>query len=99
MAFPDTRQTLIQRLATTSGEDDWRQFLNDYWGPVCRFAVGTFAQTCRVPDAGIESRRAIYFAFNVANPGVEQARRGGSKCLQKWVVIPFEICQEKKESQ
>src|SRR5262245_24491049 len=39
MAFPETRQTLIQRLATTSGEDDWRQFLSDYWGPVCRFAA------------------------------------------------------------
>ena len=39
MTFPETRQTLIQRLATTSGEDDWRQFLNDYWGPVCRFAA------------------------------------------------------------
>ena len=39
MAFPETRQTLIQRLATTSSQDDWRQFLNDYWGPVCRFAA------------------------------------------------------------
>jgi RNA polymerase sigma factor (sigma-70 family) len=39
MAFPETRQTLIQRLATVSGEDDWRQFLNDYWGPICRFAA------------------------------------------------------------
>jgi RNA polymerase sigma factor (sigma-70 family) len=38
MAFPETRQTLIQRLASTSDDEDWRQFLNDYWGPVCRFA-------------------------------------------------------------
>jgi RNA polymerase sigma factor (sigma-70 family) len=40
MAFPETRQTLIERLATTSDEDDWRQFLTDYWGPICRFAAG-----------------------------------------------------------
>jgi RNA polymerase sigma factor (sigma-70 family) len=39
MAFPETRQTLIERLATGSDEADWRQFLTDYWGPVCRFAA------------------------------------------------------------
>lgn len=38
MAFPETRQTLIQRLASAGDPEDWRQFLNDYWGPVCRFA-------------------------------------------------------------
>jgi len=40
MAFPDTPKTLIQRLTASGAEADWRQFLNDYWGPVCRFAAG-----------------------------------------------------------
>jgi RNA polymerase sigma factor (sigma-70 family) len=39
MSFPTTRQTLIERLAASSAEDDWRQFMIDYWRPVCRFAV------------------------------------------------------------
>lgn len=38
MAFPNTRLTLIQRLATQSDNADWNEFLRDYWGPVCRFA-------------------------------------------------------------
>jgi DNA-directed RNA polymerase specialized sigma24 family protein len=38
MAFPQTRLTLIERLAGGGGESDWREFLHDYWGPVCRFA-------------------------------------------------------------
>ena len=40
MSFPDTRLTLIQRIAAEGREADWRQFLNDYWGPICRFATG-----------------------------------------------------------
>lgn len=39
MAFPETRHTLIQRLVATGDEDDWRQFMEDYWRPVCRFAL------------------------------------------------------------
>jgi RNA polymerase sigma factor (sigma-70 family) len=39
MGFPDTRHTLIQRIVAASDETDWRQFLDDYWGPVCRFAA------------------------------------------------------------
>lgn len=39
MAFPQTRHTLIQRLAAGGGDADWRGFLDDYWGPVCRFAM------------------------------------------------------------
>jgi RNA polymerase sigma factor (sigma-70 family) len=39
MTFPHTRLTLIQRLASGGSEDDWRGFLQDYWGPVCRFAL------------------------------------------------------------
>ncbi len=40
MAFPNTRATLIQRLAGGGGDEDWREFMNDYWEPVCRFAQG-----------------------------------------------------------
>jgi RNA polymerase sigma factor (sigma-70 family) len=39
MAFPQTRITLIQRLASGGSEEDWGQFLTDYWGPVCRFSL------------------------------------------------------------
>jgi RNA polymerase sigma factor (sigma-70 family) len=39
MAFPETRLTVIQRIASTGSEADWRQFMDDYWGPVCRFAA------------------------------------------------------------
>ncbi|HEX3314427.1 MAG TPA: sigma-70 family RNA polymerase sigma factor [Gemmataceae bacterium] len=38
MSFPQTRPTLIQRLAASGNDVDWQQFLSDYWGPVCRFA-------------------------------------------------------------
>ncbi|HEY2252427.1 MAG TPA: hypothetical protein VGH74_15245 [Planctomycetaceae bacterium] len=40
MAFPQTRLTLIQRLADHASQADWREFMQDYWGPVCRFAQG-----------------------------------------------------------
>src|SRR5262245_13944236 len=39
MSFPETRHTLLQRLAESGEESDWRQFLADYWGPLCRFAA------------------------------------------------------------
>ena len=39
MAFPETRLTLIGRLVHSGQHDDWRLFLTDYWGPVCRFAM------------------------------------------------------------
>ena len=38
MGFPQTRLTLIRRLSGGGGEDDWQQFLTDYWGAICRFA-------------------------------------------------------------
>ena len=38
MSFPNTRHTLIQRLAAGGQAADWREFMADYWGPVCRFA-------------------------------------------------------------
>ena len=37
--FPETRHTLIQRLATSGQETEWQQCLSDYWRPVCRFAA------------------------------------------------------------
>ena len=39
MSFPQTRLTLIQRLATGGSEKDWQCFLQDYWGPICRFSL------------------------------------------------------------
>lgn len=39
MSFPQTRLTLIQRLASGGSNEDWRLFLTDYWGPTCRFAL------------------------------------------------------------
>ena len=39
MSFPETRLTLIQRLASGGSAEDWQGFLRDYWGPVCRFAL------------------------------------------------------------
>lgn len=38
MSFPNTRHTLIQRLATGGESADWHDFMTDYWGPICRFA-------------------------------------------------------------
>lgn len=39
MTFPETRLTLIQRLASGGSQQDWQSFINDYWGPVFRFAL------------------------------------------------------------
>ena len=44
MSFPQTRLTLIQRLASGGSEEDWHAFLQDYWGPVCRFSLRFGAQ-------------------------------------------------------
>jgi RNA polymerase sigma factor (sigma-70 family) len=38
MTFPQTRLTLIERLAREGNDLDWQAFLADYWGPVCWFA-------------------------------------------------------------
>ena len=45
MSFPETRHTFIQRLALEGRETDWGEFLADYWGPVCRFAIRRGALT------------------------------------------------------
>jgi RNA polymerase sigma factor (sigma-70 family) len=39
MSFPETRPTLISRLASDTNSADWDQFLKDYWGPIVRFAT------------------------------------------------------------
>jgi len=39
MGFPETRLTLVRRLASGNREEDWSVFLRDYWGPVYRFAL------------------------------------------------------------
>ena len=39
MAFPETRLTLIRRLSLGGSDVDWREFLDDYWSPVCGFAM------------------------------------------------------------
>ncbi|WP_417385746.1 RNA polymerase sigma factor [Gimesia sp.] len=37
--FPQTRQTLIQQIVASRDAPEWKTFLDDYWGPVIRFAV------------------------------------------------------------
>lgn len=39
MTFPETRLTLIQRIAKEGSEADWRRFFDDYWRPVFRFSA------------------------------------------------------------
>src|SRR5262245_52690098 len=63
MAFPDTSKSLIQRLGAAGGEADWRQFLNDYWGPVCRFAAGRASLTA----ADAEDVASLTFEAVVTN--------------------------------
>ncbi len=39
MPFPETRHSLIQRIVAVGDESDWRQFLDDYWASISRFAA------------------------------------------------------------
>jgi RNA polymerase sigma factor (sigma-70 family) len=39
MTFPQTRLTQIQRLAAGGSENEWREFVADYWGPVFHFCL------------------------------------------------------------
>jgi len=39
MGFPQTRLTLIERLADGGREEDWQLFLKAYWGPICGFSL------------------------------------------------------------
>lgn len=71
MSFPETRQTLIQRLASTGSEQDWHQFLNDYWGPVCRFA----ANRASLSNADAEDVASLTFEVLLTN-----------QLLSRWVL-------------
>ncbi len=39
MSFPETRHTLIFRIAAGGDDTAWREFLDDYWEPICRFVA------------------------------------------------------------
>jgi len=39
MSFPQTPHTLIERLASGGTDQDWGEFVQDYWMPICRFAM------------------------------------------------------------
>jgi hypothetical protein len=39
MSFPETRPTLIVRLARGGDDKAWQHFLGDYWGSIVRFAA------------------------------------------------------------
>jgi RNA polymerase sigma factor (sigma-70 family) len=64
MAFPETRPTLIVRLAAGGGEADWGQFLGDYWGPIVLFA----RRIARLPHDQAEDVAAEMFLVLVRSP-------------------------------
>lgn len=70
MSFPHTKKSLIIRLAENSAEDDWKRFLDDYWRPVCRFAL-------RWGKVGIDD------AEDIASSAFEIVIR--KKLLARWV--------------
>lgn len=71
--FPQTRHTLIRRLADSGSESDWRQFLSDYWRPVCRFSA-------RWGRLGLDD------AEDVASTTFVVLLEGN--LLQRWIVAP-----------
>ena len=61
MTFPQTDLTLVQRLAAGGSEEDWRRFLNDYWGAICRFALRWGARGLEdAEDATVQTFEAIW---------------------------------------
>lgn len=70
MSFPNTRHTLIQRLAEGAHRDDWQAFLDDYWGPLCRFAQ----RRANLSSADAEDVAAMVFEAVVQN-----------RLLERWV--------------
>jgi DNA-directed RNA polymerase specialized sigma24 family protein len=61
MSFPETRLTLIQRLAAGGAAEDWQGFLRDYWGPVCRFALRSGAgQQSDAEDVAIQTFEVLW---------------------------------------
>jgi RNA polymerase sigma factor (sigma-70 family) len=74
MSFPETRHTLIQRLATGGQDADWQEFMDDYWGPVCRFAKW-------------KGSLSHEDAEDVASLTFEAILK--SRLLQRWSEVPF----------
>jgi RNA polymerase sigma factor (sigma-70 family) len=68
MSFPETRPTLISRLAIGGSEADWQHFLHDYWGPIVRFA----GQVERLPPDQAEDAAAEVFMQLVRTPLLER---------------------------
>ncbi|MEX2120014.1 MAG: sigma-70 family RNA polymerase sigma factor [Pirellulales bacterium] len=61
MTFPQTRLSLIQRLAVGDAQEDWAVFLHDYWGPVCRFALRWGARNLEdAEDVAAETFRVLW---------------------------------------
>jgi DNA-directed RNA polymerase specialized sigma24 family protein len=71
MSFPDTKPTLVQRLATGGGEADWREFMTDYWGPVCRFATRRARLTLSDAEDVAAQVFAIIFKRNLLSGWVQ----------------------------
>jgi DNA-directed RNA polymerase specialized sigma24 family protein len=71
--FPNTRHTLIQRLAAGGNDSDWGSFLADYWGPICRFAL----RRGNIP---------LPEAEDIASQTFEAVLRNG--LLGRWVAAP-----------
>ncbi len=57
MSFPQTRLTLVERLASGGSAEAWQTFLGDYWGPIRRFALRWGARKPRI--AAKKSARAL----------------------------------------
>jgi RNA polymerase sigma factor (sigma-70 family) len=70
MSFPETRLTLIQRIATGGDAGDWRQFFEDYWRPIFRFSVR-------------QGRLSLEDAEEVASHAFETLLRTG--LLSRWI--------------
>ena len=70
MSFPQTHLTLIERLAASGSQEDWRGFFRDYWGPVCRFALRLGA-------------RDLHEAEDIAAQAFETIWR--NRLLHRWV--------------
>lgn len=61
MSFPQTRLTLVQRLAAGGSAEDWGSFLKDYWGPVCRFSLRFGAQNLEdAEDVASQTFQALW---------------------------------------
>ena len=78
MAFPETRLTLIGRISAGGSEEDWQQFLHDYWGPVCRFA----ARHANLSEADAEDVAAKTFEAILTNRLVQRWQKSQNAKLR-----------------